>query len=122
MDERRVAPRQKSFFRGFVYFENCPSAVDCLIRDISDVGARLKFSSPPMGTDILTLTIPVKGQSFRAKVQWRSNDEIGIAFLDAASTAKSSSCVMADRMDHLETEIAVLKQIIKRLKRAAFGD
>ena len=75
-----------------------------------------------MGTDILTLTIPVKGQSFRAKVQWRSNDEIGIAFLDAASTAKSSSCVMADRMDHLETEIAVLKQIIKRLQKTAGGN
>ncbi len=121
MNEKRSDIRQKSFLRGLVYFENCPSALDCLIRDISQTGARLKFSSPPMGTDILTLTIPVKNQSHRATVQWRAHDEIGIAFTDAARTETASSCVLTERMNRLEAEIAVLKQMIKKLQKSASG-
>jgi hypothetical protein len=30
MTERRYTARQESFLRGFVYFGNNPSAVDCL--------------------------------------------------------------------------------------------
>jgi hypothetical protein len=67
----------------------------------------------------LTLTIPVKNQSHRAKVQWRSNDEIGIAFMDAERTENTSACVMTDRMDRLEAEIVELKQIIKRLQKTS---
>src|SRR3979409_476652 len=61
MVERRHAPRQKSFLHGFVYWGGNPSAVDCLVRDISDSGARLKFSSgqTPAG-DIVDLHIPLK--------------------------------------------------------------
>ncbi len=120
MNERRTDLRQKSFLRGLVYFENCPSALDCLIRDISQTGARLKFSSAPMGGDTLTLTIPLKNQSHRARVQWRSQDEIGIAFTDVAHGENTSSLI--ERMNHLEAEIVVLKQLIKKLQKTAGGN
>ena len=42
--ERRRIPRQKSFLRGMIYFNNRRSVADCLIRDISPYGARLIFS------------------------------------------------------------------------------
>jgi hypothetical protein len=65
MKEQRQAPRQKSFLRGFVYFGNSPSAVDCLVRDISDTGARLKFSGGFPAADIIDLHIPIKGHPSR---------------------------------------------------------
>ena len=41
MAERRNSTRQKAFLRGCVYFNKRRGAVDCLIRDISDIGARI---------------------------------------------------------------------------------
>jgi hypothetical protein len=118
-DGKRQAPRQKSFFRGFAYFGSNPSAVDCLVRDISDTGARLKFSAPPPATDVLDLHIPIKGQTHRARVQWRQADEIGIVFetAAAASAAKSDGGELSGRLDRLEGEIAALKQLVKRLQK-----
>src|SRR5687767_4174651 len=80
MNERRIAQRQKSFLRGCIYFNNRRSAADCLIRDISDTGARLIFSSAIAIPDVVDLYIPQKEQTLRVHVQWRHGDELGVAF------------------------------------------
>jgi hypothetical protein len=118
MAERRQASRQKSFLRGLVYLGNSPSAVSCLVRDVSDTGARLTFSGPIATTETLDLHIPVKGQTLRGKVKWREADEIGISFIsDAGVEAQSGSDELAARVERLEGEIIALKQMIKRLQK-----
>ena len=120
MIERRHAPRQKSFLHGFVYCGGNPSAVDCLVRDISDAGARLKFSSgqAPAG-DIMDLHIPLKGQTFRVNVRWREADEIGVAFVGASAgdTPHSDDAGLADRVCRLEAEMDALKKLMKHLQK-----
>ena len=118
MTDKRQAHRQKSFLRGFAYFGHSSSAVDCLVRDISDTGARLKFSTPPAFTENLELHIPVKGSRYRSKVQWRSGDEIGIVFdIVAVPTPNSSDeADLTDRVGQLEAEIALLKRLLRRLE------
>jgi hypothetical protein len=64
MLERRQAPPQRSFLRGLVYFNNRQSAVDCLIRDISDLGARLKFPDSVVLPDAIELYIPQRTRRF----------------------------------------------------------
>jgi len=120
MAERRQASRQKSFLRGLVYLGNSPSAVSCLVRDLSDTGARLTFSAPIAATEMLELYIPIKGQRLRGKVKWREADEIGIAFVSdaAVETPSVSGDELAVRVARLEGEIAALKQTIKRLQKA----
>lgn len=120
MAERRQAPRQRSFLRGLVYLGNSPSAVSCLVRDMSDTGARLTFSAPIATTEMLELHIPVKGQRLRGKVKWREADEIGIAFVSetAVATPPLSDDELAMRVARLEGEIAALKQTVKRLQKA----
>ena len=44
MSERRSSRRTKSFLRGFVYVSREHGALSCLIRDLSDKGARIIFS------------------------------------------------------------------------------
>jgi hypothetical protein len=119
MTDKRHAPRQKSFLRGYVYFANSPSAFECLVRDISGTGARLKFIGSPPTTDSLELNIPIKGETFRAKVCWRQADEIGIAFITnvAADTSHSRDDELSVRVNQLEAEIAGLKLLIKRLQK-----
>jgi hypothetical protein len=83
MAERRRSVRKKSFLRGCVYFNKRRSAIDCLIRDISDQGARIIFSGAVNVPDVVDLYIPQKEQTIRARVQWRRGDEVGLAFREA---------------------------------------
>lgn len=117
MIERRDSPRRNTcFFRAFVYFENSTVAVDCIVRDISDTGARLQFPKPQRFTEILDLYIPVKGLSFHANMRWQDGDEIGIAF--HANTKTASADVTLDRrVDRLESELTVLKHAVKHLQK-----
>lgn len=120
-DERRRATRQKSLLRGLVYLGNSPSAVNCLVRDVSETGARLKFAGPITVPDMLELHIPTKNQVLRGKVRWREPEEIGIAFLteNAVGGGSPSEADLAYRVERLEAEIAQLKQIVRRLSRQA---
>jgi hypothetical protein len=123
MSERRVAARQKSFLRGCLYFNNRRSAVDCLIRDISDTGARLIFSSAVAIPDVADLYIPQKEQTLRAYVQWRHGDEVGISFTQSGQapepTDSSEDADLNERVQKLEAEIATLRRIVRRLQAAA---
>jgi hypothetical protein len=127
MTEHRDAPRQKSLLRGYVYFGTSPNAVECIVRDISESGARLKFQYPPAAVEVLDLHIPVKVQKLHANVKWQQNDEIGVTFAFASALAappsstlaasQASEAELAKRVYRLETEIVALQQLVKRLQQ-----
>jgi uncharacterized small protein (DUF1192 family) len=118
MGERRIARRSKSFLQGFVYVSRKRGALACLIRDLSDKGARIIFSDTVTLPDMVELYIPQREQTLRAKVQWRRNDEIGLAFIAAEREldATPSAGEVVQRVALLEAEIASLRALLKRLK------
>jgi len=119
MVERRQAERHKSFLRGCIYFNNHRSAVDCLIRDISSLGARLIFSDSVAVPDAFDLFVPRKEQTLKARVQWRQGDEIGVAFGKAGrapAQAKPEDGDLAVRVTKLEAEVASLRRVVRRLQ------
>jgi hypothetical protein len=122
MAERRHSKRQKSFLRGCVYFNRRRSAVDCLIRDFSDEGARIIFSDAVNIPDVVEVYIPQKEQTLRARVQWRRGDEIGLAFPTRRSAGAETGGELAQRVEELEAEIASLRRVLRRLKSSADGD
>jgi PilZ domain len=89
MGERRGTRRQKIFLRGLVYFDERRGAMSCLVRDLSDAGARIIFSENVTLPGILNLHIAQRDLTLRARVQWRHGQEIGLAF-EAASAAAAS--------------------------------
>jgi hypothetical protein len=122
--ERRRSARQKSFLRGMIYFNNRRNVVDCLVRDISQYGARLIFSDAVTTPDVLELYIPQKEQTLRINVIWRHGQEVGVAFAQAAQmdavaetgAPGSSGQALAERVARLEMEIVGLKRILKKMK------
>ena len=118
MGERRRSVRKKSFLRGCLYFNKRRSAIDCLIRDISEEGARIVFSDTVNVPDVVELYIPQKEETLRARVEWRHGDEIGLAFPDAARGTEDAPAAgdLAQRVSQLESEIASLRRVLKRLK------
>ena len=118
MGERRHAGRLKSFLRGFVYFDKRRGALSCLVRDLSDEGARIIFSEIVTMPDDVDLHIPQKDQTLRAKVTWRRGDEIGLGFpaADAATASSADAAELMKRIAQLEGEIAALRKMLKRMK------
>jgi hypothetical protein len=116
MSERRRHTRKKSFLRGCLYFNNRRSAADCLVRDISEAGARLIFSGAVTVPDFVDLYIPQKEETLRAHVEWRRGDEMGVTFADELREGRASEQDLARRVEKLEAEIAALRKMLKRLK------
>jgi PilZ domain-containing protein len=116
--EKRDAPRHRCFLRAFVYLENSATAVDCVVRELSDIGARLQFTKLRDFSEFIDLHIPIKGQNFRSRVQWHRGDEIGVAF-HTTTYMNTGEIGLDRRVDILESEIAMLKKAIKALQKNA---
>jgi hypothetical protein len=117
MSERRRNRRLKSFLRGFINLDKQRGAIPCMVRDLSDDGARIIFSETIATPDVVTLYIPQKDRTVRARVQWRRGDEIGLTFPAAGRAADvPDASDLAQRVAQLETEIADLRQMFKRMK------
>ena len=121
MDNRRAGFRQKSFLQGRIFYNQRRSSIDCLIRDISDTGAKLKFSESIAVPDVMEVYIPHKDEFRRARIQWRSGDEMGVAFgeeVDAPAGAApaASSGDLPVRVQKLESDIVALKRIVNELR------
>jgi PilZ domain len=122
MPERRSDSRQKSFLQGRIFFNNRRTSVDCLVRDISEHGARLNFSCMTATPDVVELYIPNKNETYRAKVQWRNGNEIGVGFnFDESSPPLAPAAPSADwsaRIHKLEHELASLQRKFNELQSA----
>ncbi len=103
MEERRRAHRQRTYLGGQVEFhQRCPR-LECLVRNMSQNGARLIFPRPVAIPDQFELTIQQTGDSRRARIVWRVEKEAGVAFL-AAETGPVISLEAARRIKALEAE------------------
>lgn len=120
MNERRTRARKKSFLQGRLYFNHRRSSVDCLIRDLTATGARVKFSDAVATPDIVELHIPSKDETFRAHTTWRLGDEIGLSFGqgegDEADSAAADAPNLAGRVQTLESELITLRRLLNELR------
>ena len=117
-EEPNVAIRQRTFLKGTLYYDNRRASIECVVRDISDSGARLTFEHPVTVPDNVELFILQKQQTLRARVQRRGANEIGIAFEINRSEEprRAADAELQQRVETLETEIVALKRLVAKLK------
>jgi hypothetical protein len=121
MPERRSASRQKTFLQGRLFFDNGRASVDCLIRDISEHGAKLRFSSAVATPDAVELHIPNKRESYQARVKWRNGEEIGVSFKQEEGAALPAPGAAGDwpaRIQKLEQDVALLQRKLNEMQSA----
>jgi hypothetical protein len=119
-NEKRKTARQRMFLPGFIRTPENSSNIDCIVRDLSESGAKLRFRCRPPVTDFLELHIPTKRKIAQSKVVWVDECEAGVTFeyIVALDTSPSSSdSELSDRIARLEDEITGLKQILYRLRK-----
>jgi len=117
-EESRDAVRQRTLLKGMLYYDNRRASIECVIRDMSDSGARLSFEHPVTVPDNVELFIPHKQQTLHANVRRRTPNEIGIAFEvePAAEPRRANDDELQKRVKTLETEIGALKRLVARLR------
>jgi hypothetical protein len=115
---QKIAIRQRTFLKGTLFYDNRRASIECVIRDISDSGARLTFEHPVTVPDKVELFIPQKQQTLRANVQRRGPNEIGVAFEieRSAEPRRATDAEMQKRVEVMEAEIAALKRLVAKLK------
>ncbi len=121
MTERRAFARHKTFIKGRIYFNNRMSSVDCIVRDLADIGARLEVPENVTIPESFELYLPTRDEHFQARVKWRKGNNLGIAW-GAEQSARpgidsaGSDASIAERLAKLEREVAILQRRLTALQ------
>lgn len=78
--EQRLQPRRNTMILATIVYDNGRTRLDCVIRNLSEGGAKLEFATVrgiPQTFDLL-----VSGhQSQHCRVAWRALKELGVQFM-----------------------------------------
>jgi len=133
MIERRALPRQKTFIKGRLYFNNRLNSTDCIIRDVTEKGARLEVPESVAIPDAFELYVPNRHEQFQARIEWRRGGTVGVTLsAESASKRKAAESAskrksegegardqsLADRVAKLEETIAALQARLEVLEDA----
>lgn len=112
MEEKRPASRVRTILNGQIIFNNRSATLDCVVRNLSDSGAKLEASSAVTLPERFELVIPRKGETYRARAVWRTEREIGVAFEPRQETVASGP---SERLKALTDENARLRRRLAEL-------
>ncbi len=81
-EDQRIETRQRTLAPGFIVTHGDVSGIECIIRDYSEDGARLRVENGhllPLHFRLSTETDPV---GYECEIVWRKANEVGIRFID----------------------------------------
>jgi hypothetical protein len=114
MQDRRQTARDKVIYGGVAEIGEAGAARDCVIRNISENGARIEFSDAVrFSKQQLSLTIARKGRSFLAKIVWWRDNFVGVAFSETPSALPVSD--LEERLRQSEAKKLELQRRINEL-------
>jgi PilZ domain len=80
MQERRKEQRSRVFWEGKVSFNRRQSVLDCVIRNMTETGAKLAVTESAFVPREFELVVPKRQAAYRARIIWRQSDQVGIQF------------------------------------------
>ena len=79
MIEKRASPRHRVLKQGTIAFRG-GGGIDCMVRNISQSGARLEIASPIGLPDCFTLVIATDHFMRDCRAVWNVEKRVGVAF------------------------------------------
>jgi hypothetical protein len=79
--DRRLAPRRRVLKGGIVAFNDHYSSLPCIVRDISETGARLRIEGSMNAPDRFDLIIEIDGLEASCEVVSRKASELAVRFV-----------------------------------------
>jgi hypothetical protein len=82
MDERRSAKRWCTILAARITFSGQSQPIECVVRNLSDTGARLYFADTSLLPSEFELEIPSRGLKARSRLMWSRGANQGVMFLE----------------------------------------
>lgn len=111
----RSSTRVRTFLKAKLVFNDGNSSLDVVIRDLSETGARLQVGDSVALPDRFDVYIPKKDETRKARIRWRTDEEMGIVFEDGAASTPPAPEVMR-RLSQLEGEVASLRRLVEEMR------
>lgn len=80
-DESRIAPRRRALKAGIISYSQGNITFPCVVKDISDTGARIKTPGDQQVPDTFQLLIELDGLAADCEVVWRNDGQVGVQFI-----------------------------------------
>jgi hypothetical protein len=116
--ERRSEVRLRSFLGARIAFNKRSSTMDCLVRNITERGAKLAVPDTVTIPSEFDLSIPHRGIDVQSRMIWRSAAEIGVEFAAGPRGGDVIPLGYARRLHDCEKEKAALKEQVAQLSSA----
>ena len=120
----RSSTRVRTFLKARLVFNDGNSSLDAVIRDLSDSGARLQVGDSVALPDRFDVYIAKKDETRRARIRWRTKEELGISFEDSVASIpppQPPSSDMTQRISQLEAEVAALSHLVEEMRAELQG-
>ena len=89
--EARRAVRQRSFLGAKLSYGDGAFTFDCVVRDVSETGARVKVPQGLAVPNHVFLVETRSGIAYEARVVWKRHPEIGLEFVHQHGLAEAST-------------------------------
>lgn len=118
MYERRQTIRLRTFLGGVVNFNKRRCTMDCLVRNLSEDGAKVVLHQPFTIPDEFDLEIGQRERTFRARTIWRTHSEAGVRFVSPEAEPRVIPLDYARRLKDCEADRMRLRQRVTDLSSA----
>jgi hypothetical protein len=92
-------------------------SVGCLVRDLSEAGARLELEGDVSIPDQFDLSIPKRNLTRKSAIRWKSGKELGVVFLGSGGALPTTQEI-AERVARLEADVVEIRRLVKQLAAA----
>jgi len=114
MEERRKSKRTRTYLGGTLAFSSRCASLDCIVRNLSDTGARVALDGSALLPDEFDFTVTRDDRCFRARLVWRNATEAGLVLLNP-SDSSIETLDWAQELHARKSETAKLRQRVSDL-------
>jgi PilZ domain len=80
-EDRRTGQRHRVLKGGTLHFNKGYSSLECVVRDLSETGARIQMGETFGVPSRFTMSISGEDERIEASLRWRNSRSIGLSFL-----------------------------------------
>jgi hypothetical protein len=78
---RRKHVRRRTSAPGTIQIYEGAPGIPCILENLSDGGAGLRFETNVLLPPVITLSVPAENVDRRCEVMWRDGNRIGVSFV-----------------------------------------
>ena len=114
--DQRSATRVRTFLRATATYNHGNSTARCLVRDFSELGARLELRDTGALPERFDLHLPRTDETYHARLVWRGADQVGVSFDKEGHEGLTPHADLARRVETLERRLERVELALAELQ------